>query len=94
MATNWSDSIPSNWVCNWYYFFFVLAAIIAALALVGFVASIAGVMKAPRGVTMAVSFAYLLQAAIAAVGSLFAYLVCDRALISNKGATVAAAAPQ
>lgn len=87
MADEWMNAIPSNWVCSWYYFFFVVAAIIAALALVGFAASIAGVMKAPRGVTMAISFAYLLQAAIAAIGSLFAYLVCDRALLSGKGAT-------
>lgn len=79
-------AIPSGWVCTWYYFFFVVAAILAALALVGFVASIAGVMKAPRGVTIAISFSYLLQAAIAAVGSLFAYLVCDRALLSGDAA--------
>jgi hypothetical protein len=90
MADEWMNAIPSGWVCSWYYFFFVVAAIIAALALVGFAASIAGVMKAPRGVTMAISFTYLLQAAIAAVGSLFAYLVCDRALLSGKAATAVA----
>ena len=77
------QSIPSNWVCNWYYFFFVLAAIIAALALIGFGASVAGIMKAPRGVTMAISFSYILQAIIATIASLFAYLVCDRALLSG-----------
>ena len=78
------QSIPSNWVCNWYYFFFVVAAIIAALALVGVAASVAGVMKAPRGITLAFGFGYLLQAVIATIGALFAYLVCDRALLSGK----------
>jgi hypothetical protein len=92
MADEWMNAISSGVVCSWYYFFFVVAAIIAALALVGFAASIAGVMKAPRGVTMAVSFAYLLQAAIAAVGSLFAYLICDRALLSGKGSATTAIA--
>jgi hypothetical protein len=77
----WMQTIPNSWVCKWYYFFFVLAAIIAAMALVGFGASVAGIMKAPRGITMAISFNYLLQAVIAAIASLFAYLICDRALL-------------
>ena len=41
-------------------------------------------MKAPRGITVGLSFSYLLNALIALVTALFAYLVCDRALISGK----------
>ena len=84
MADNWMDSIASSTVCSWYYIFFVVAAIVAALALIGFGVSLAGMMKAPRGVTIAMSFGYLLQAVIAMIASLFAYLVCDRALLSGQ----------
>ena len=86
MEDSWMQSIASSTVCSWYYFFFVLAAIVAALALLGFGASLAGVMKAPRGITIAMSFGYLLQAVIAMIASLFAYLVCDRALLSGQHA--------
>ena len=80
----WTQSISSNSVCNWYYFFFVVGAIVAALALIAFVGAVAGVMKASRGITIAFAFGYLLQAIIATIGALFAYLVCDRALLSGK----------
>ena len=81
---NWTQSISSNAVCNWYYFFFVVGAITAALALVAFAATVAGVVKASRGITIAIGFSYLLQSVIATIGALFAYLVCDRALLSGK----------
>jgi hypothetical protein len=80
----WTQSIPSNWICNWYYFFFVVAAIIAAISLIAFGATVAGVVKANRAITIALSVGYLLQAVIATIGALFAYLVCDRALLSGK----------
>lgn len=84
MEDKWMNMISNRTVCGYYYFFFVLAAIIAALGLLGFGATLAGIMKAPRGITIGLSFSYLLNTLIAVVTALFAYLVCDRALISGK----------
>jgi hypothetical protein len=84
MEDKWMNSISNRMVCGWYYIFFVLAAILAALGLLGFGATLAGVMRAPRGITLGMSFSFLLNTLIALITALFAYLVCDRALISGK----------
>ncbi len=78
------NSISNRMVCRWYYILFVLAAIVAAIGLLGIGAALSGVMKAPRPITLGMSLGFLLNTMIAIITSLFAYLVCDRALISGK----------
>ena len=85
MEPNWTKSIPSKFICDVYYFFFVIYAIIAVLSLVGTV-GIVFAAKLPKALAVSVGFQGVIGGSISAVLALYMYLICDRALLSRKEA--------
>lgn len=79
---DWIKNIPSESVCNFFYFFFVVYAVLAVLALVTTIgAFIYGKKLGPAGYILA--FQGMVLTFIPAVFSLFYYIICDRALLSK-----------
>ena len=87
MEPNWTKQISSNTVCSTYYAIFVVYAILAVLAVVGTIGILVS-FKLPKGLSVAVGFQGLLTASIAAVLTLFQYLVCSRALLGEQTVTI------
>jgi len=79
MSTQWTDKISDNVLCGYFYVFFVIFAVWAALSLVGGV-WIYATTKLTFGVLMAIIFNILLSFGISATSALFLYLICERAL--------------
>lgn len=79
MEPQWTKSISSAVVCDFFYFFFVLYAIILALAVVGFVLALVNV-KLPKSLLLVNGVTMALGLTITTVQVLFFYLICDRAL--------------
>jgi hypothetical protein len=75
----WTDQIPDNLLCNYFYVFFVIFSVWAGLALLYgvwvFTAS-----KMSVGMMVAVLINILLSFGISATSALFLYLICERAL--------------
>ena len=78
-APQWTDKIPSSMLCNYFYIFFVIFAVWAALSLLGGV-WIFATTKMGIGMLVAVIFNILLSFGISATSALFLYLICERAL--------------
>ena len=78
-APEWTDKIPSAVICNYYYVFFIVFAVWAALALIGGV-WIFATTKMPLGMLIGFLFNVLLSFGLSTTSSLFLYLMCDRAL--------------
>ena len=79
MEPEWMKQIPSEVVCNFFYVFFVIYAVILAIAVVGFAAAFVSV-KMPKGLLVISGLQAFLTMAIGTTMMLFYYLVCDRAL--------------
>ena len=75
----WTDKIPSAVVCNYFYVFFIIFAVWAALSLLGGV-WIFATTKMSFGMLIAFIFNILLSFGISATSALFLYLICERAL--------------
>ena len=78
-APQWTDKIPSNVVCNYFYVFFIIFAVWAAISLLGGV-WIFATTKMSFGMLIGVIFNILLSFGISATSALFLYLICERAL--------------
>jgi len=78
-APEWTDKIPNAVICNYYYVFFVIFAVWAALSLIGGV-WIFATTKMPLGMLVGFLFNVLLSFGLSTTSSLFLYLMCDRAL--------------
>ncbi len=79
MEPKWTDKISSTVVCNYFYAFFLVFAVWAALSLLGGVWVFA-TTKMSFGMLIGVLFNILLSFGISATSALFLYLICDRAL--------------
>ena len=79
MEPKWTDKIPSSVICNYFYIFFLVFAVWAALSLLGGVWVFA-TTKMGFGMLIAVLFNILLSFGISATSALFLYLICERAL--------------
>ena len=75
----WTDKITNNVLCNYFYVFFFIFAVWAALSLLGGV-WIFATTKMSIGMLIGVTFNILLSFGISATSALFLYLICDRAL--------------
>ena len=75
----WTDMISDNVLCTYFYVFFVIFAVWAALSLIGGVWIFAST-KITFGVLVAIIFNILLSFGISATSALFLYLICERAL--------------
>jgi len=83
MEPQWTkNAIPSNAICNFFYAFFVVYAILFVLASVSTLVSLFYIKKLGFS-GMSLAFQGLLFGALAATQSLFFYLMCDRSLLAN-----------
>ena len=83
-APQWTDSISNAAVCNYFYIFFIIFAVWAAISLLGGV-WIFATTKMSFGMLIGVIFNILLSFGISATSALFLYLICDRALKPSMG---------
>lgn len=96
-APQWTDKIPNAAICNYFYVFFIIFAVWAALSLLGGV-WIFATTKMGFGMLIGVIFNILLSFGISATSALFLYLICERALkpsmmaVKNTTSQVASAA--
>lgn len=84
MEPEFTKGISNDVVCNFFYAFFVINAILVGLSILGLVGVLA-YLKAPKGMMVAQSFYAVLVIALAATQMLFHYLICDRALKPTGG---------
>jgi hypothetical protein len=82
MAPEWTNKIPNYAICNFFYAFYVVYAIIFAFAVLQIVYIFAVVKKfdLSHGVMLGSGFFTM---ALALILTLFHYLVCDRALMDK-----------
>ena len=85
MEPDWTKQIPSTTVCNFFYVFFVIYAILFAVAVFGFLGVVMNFKKLGAA-GLAMAFQGLLVGALTGTTMLFYYLVCDRALLATKQA--------
>lgn len=76
----WMKAIPSSSICNFFYYFFVLYAVILVLSVLGFV-GIAVSPKLSKALSVPNSFAAILGIVLVTSQMLFFYLICSRSLI-------------
>lgn len=82
MAPEWTNQIPNYAICNFFYAFYVVYAVIFALAVLQIV-YIFAVMKKfdlTHGIILGSGF---FMFALALMLTLFHYLICDRALMDK-----------
>jgi len=75
----WMDSIASSTICNYFYIFFVIFSVFAAISLIGGI-GIFATTKMTGGQLIGMIFNVLLSFGISATSALFLYLICERAL--------------
>jgi uncharacterized membrane protein YedE/YeeE len=78
-APQWTDKISNTVVCNYFYVFFIIFAVWAAISLLGGV-WIFATTKMSFAMLFGVTFNILLSFGISATSALFLYLICERAL--------------
>ena len=78
-SPQWTDKISDNIICNYFYVFFIIFSVWAAISLLGGV-WIFATTKMTFGMLVAVIFNILLSFGISATSALFLYLICERAL--------------
>jgi hypothetical protein len=82
MEPQWTKKISSESICNFFYAFFVIYAVLFVLSL----AATVGVFsygKKMGGLGVALGLQGLIMTAIGGTMMLFYYLICDRALLSK-----------
>lgn len=78
-TSQWTDKIPNDIICNYFYVFFMIFTVWSALSLIGGI-WIYATTKMTLGVLIAIIFNTLLSFGISATSALFFYLICERAL--------------
>ena len=86
MEAAWMKAIPSASICNFFYFFFVVYAVILALAVLGFV-GIAVSPKLSKALSVPNSLGLTVGVLVAGTQMLFFYLICSRSLLEVKPTT-------
>ena len=76
---DWMESISSSTVCNFFYGFFVVYAVLLALSVVALV-GVFSFLKLPKSLIIANSVPAIIGLSIVTAQMLFFYLICDRAL--------------
>lgn len=78
-SPQWTDPIADTTLCGYFYVFFVIYSVLAALAVVGAVYMLA-TTKITGGLVGIVLFSKLISIGILGTTALFLYLICERAL--------------
>ena len=76
---DWTKNISSKTVCDFFYVFFIIYAILAGIAVISMLVTVFA-LKLPKGLMIASIFTNLLILAVSGTTALFHYLVCTRAL--------------
>ncbi len=92
-APKWTNKIPDSVICNYFYIFFIIFSVWAALSLLGGV-WIYATTKLTFGMLIAIIFNILLSFGISATSALFLYLICERALKPSSASKVRNATAQ
>jgi hypothetical protein len=82
MEAEWMKQIPNSSLCNFFYFFFVVYAIIFTLSIITLIATFVSV-KVSSPMTTALLANGIITSVIAGTVMLFHYLICDRALLAK-----------
>ncbi len=80
--------IPSESVCNFFYFFFIVYAVLFVLALLTTIGVFSFTKKLGTA-GIAIGLQGLVMTLIPGVFALFYYIICDRALLANKKEEIA-----
>ena len=83
MEAEWMKQIPSSTICNFFYFFFVIYAIIFTLSIISVIGTALST-KVSTPLMMALLANGILTSLIGGTMMLFYYLICDRALLAAK----------
>jgi hypothetical protein len=78
-APEWTNQISNNVLCGYYYLFFVVFSVLAAVSLLGGIWIAVSTKMAPGGFATLV-LNILLTFGISTTSALFMYLICHRAL--------------
>lgn len=76
----WSDAISDAVLCDFFYIFFVIFSIFAALSLLGGIYMFSTSAKMTAPMLFAGIFNIIMSFGISGTSALFLYLICDRAL--------------
>lgn len=79
----WSDAISDVVLCDYFYIFFVIFSVFAALSLLGGIYMFTMTNKMSLPTLIAVIFNTIMTFGISCTSALFLYLICDRALKPN-----------
>ena len=79
----WSDAISDVVVCDFFYIFFIIFSVFAALSLLGGIYMFTMTNKMSLPTLVAVIFNTVMTFGISCTSALFLYLICDRALKPN-----------
>ena len=82
MEAEWMKKIPSTAICNFFYFFFVVYAIIFTLSIITVIGTALSA-KVTTPLLMSLLANGILTSLIGGTMMLFYYLICDRALLAN-----------
>ena len=80
----WMAAIPNTFICNFYYAFFIIYAIILGLTVLSFV-GILFLAKGNKVIQITSGIQMLITVALAGTAVLFNYLICSRALLRPTG---------
>ena len=84
MEPEWTRSIPSTTVCDFFYAFYLVFAVFFVVTIITTAISLFHMKKLGlAGVLLAIQGLVLM--ALAATKALFNYLICDRALLGKEG---------
>jgi hypothetical protein len=78
-APKWTDVISNNVLCGYFYVFFVIISVLAAISLMGGIVIFA-TSKMSVGMLFATLFNVVISFGVSTTSALFLYLICERAL--------------
>jgi hypothetical protein len=81
---DWMKSISNKFVCNFYYAFFIIYAIILGLTILSFI-GVLFLAKGNKVLQITSGIQMLVAVALAGTAVLFNYLICSRALLHSGG---------
>ena len=82
MEPEWTRQIPSSTICNFFYAFFVIYAVLFVLSILATV-GVFSFTKKLGSAGVAIGLQGLIMTAIGGTMMLFYYLICDRALLAK-----------
>ncbi len=74
---DFTKTISSKSICDFFYAFFWIYAILAGICLI----AIVGIASMSKGMPWSMLFGYIISFTFASVTALFHYLICSRALL-------------